>query len=76
MDMSLSKLQEMIRTEKPGVPQSLGLQRILHDWGTEQQQLHTLWWLHIKGLEQFLAHCKPVFLYHHSSNREALQKIE
>ena len=32
MDMSLSKLQEM---EKPGVPQSMGLQRVRV---TEQQQ--------------------------------------
>ena len=30
MDMSLSKLQEIVRTEKPGVLQSMGLQRIRH----------------------------------------------
>ena len=34
MDKSLSKLQEM---EKPGVPQFMGLQRVRHDWETEQQ---------------------------------------
>ena len=28
MDMSLSKLQDIVRTEKPGVLQSMGLQRI------------------------------------------------
>ena len=30
MDMSLSKLQEIVRTEKPGMLQSMGLQRIRH----------------------------------------------
>ena len=31
MDMSLSKLQEMVWTGKPGVLQSMGLQRVGHD---------------------------------------------
>ena len=31
MDMSLSKLQEMVRAGKPGVLQSMGLQRVEHD---------------------------------------------
>ena len=31
MDMSLSKLQEIRRTGKPGVSQSMGLQRVGHD---------------------------------------------
>ena len=39
MDMSLSKLQEMVRAGKPGVLQSMGLQRVGHDLATEQQQL-------------------------------------
>ena len=34
MDMSLSKLWE---TAKPGVLQSMGSQRVRHDWATEQQ---------------------------------------
>ena len=38
MDMSLSKLQELWRTGKPGVLQSMGLQRVGHDWATEQQK--------------------------------------
>ena len=38
MDMSLSKLQEMV---KPGVLQSMGLQRVRHDWETEQQSIFT-----------------------------------
>ena len=37
MDMSLSKLREMVRTGKPGVLQSLGSKRVRHDWATEQQ---------------------------------------
>ena len=38
MDMSLSKPQEMLRTGKPGVLQSVGSQRVGHDLVTEQQQ--------------------------------------
>ena len=36
MDMSLSKLQE-----RPGILQFMGLQRVRHDLGTEQQQQAT-----------------------------------
>ena len=38
MDMSLSKLWEIVRTGKPGVLQSTGSQRVGHDVATEQQQ--------------------------------------
>ena len=38
VDMSLSKLQEMVKDGKPGVLQSLGSQRVGHGWATEQQQ--------------------------------------
>ena len=31
VDMSLSKFQEMVKTGKPGVLQSMGLQRVGHD---------------------------------------------
>ena len=31
MDMSLSKLREMVRTGKPGVLQSIGSQRVGYD---------------------------------------------
>ena len=40
MDMSLSKLQELVMVEKPGVLQSLGSQRVRHDLAPEQQQEH------------------------------------
>ena len=42
MDMSLSKLQEIGRTGKPGVPQSMGLQRVEHDRATELHILVTI----------------------------------
>ena len=35
MDMSLSKLQEWQWTGRPGVLQSMGSQRVGHDWATE-----------------------------------------
>ena len=35
MDMSVPKLQELWRTESPGVLQSIELQRVRHDWKTE-----------------------------------------
>ena len=35
MDMSLSKLQEWWRTGMPGMLQSVGSQRVGHDWATE-----------------------------------------
>ena len=40
MDMSFSKLWEIMKTGKPGVLQSMGLQNQtqLSDWETEQQQ--------------------------------------
>ena len=38
MDMSLSKLWEILKDKKPGVLQSMGSQRIRHDLATEQQQ--------------------------------------
>ena len=40
MNMNLEKLWEMVRAERPGVLQSMGLQRAGHDWLTEQQR-HT-----------------------------------
>ena len=37
IDMSLSKLWEMVKTGKPGMVQSIGSQRVGH-WATEQQR--------------------------------------
>ena len=41
MDMSLSKLQEMVKDRKPGALQSMGFRRVRHDLGTEPQQSST-----------------------------------
>ena len=38
MNMNLGKLWEMVRDGGPGMLQSMGSQRIGHDWATEQQQ--------------------------------------
>ena len=38
MDMSLSKLWETVTDRKPGVLQSMGSQRVGHDFVTEQKQ--------------------------------------
>ena len=35
MDVSLSKLRELVMDRKPGVLQSMGLQRVGHDRATE-----------------------------------------
>ena len=40
MDMSLSKLDEMVKDRKSGVLQSMGSQRVRHSLATEQQQQH------------------------------------
>ena len=37
-DMNLSKLRRLWRTEESGVLQSLGLQRVRHDFTTQQQK--------------------------------------
>ena len=37
MEVSLSKLWEMVKDRKPGVLQFKGLQRVRHDLATEQQ---------------------------------------
>ena len=38
MDVNLGKLPEMVRTGRPGVLQSRGLQTVRHDWVTEKPQ--------------------------------------
>ena len=43
MDMSLRKLQEIVKTMKPGMLQSMRLQRVGHDLMTEQPLSPQLW---------------------------------
>ena len=38
MNMNLGKLREMVRDRRPGVLQSIGSQRVEHDWVTEQNK--------------------------------------
>ena len=38
LDMNLGKLQEIVRTERPGMLQCMESQRVGHDCVTEQQQ--------------------------------------
>ena len=38
MDMSLSKLQQMVKNREAYVLQSILSQRVRHDWATEQQK--------------------------------------
>ena len=59
MDMSLSKLQEMVkdREGKPGVLQSMGSQRVGHDRMTKQQDLYIQW------ISSLLLNCFPLLIY-------------
>ena len=47
MDMSLSKLQELVMDRKPGMLQSMGFQRVGHDWATELN-----WYMYIYERER------------------------
>ena len=38
MNMNLGKLREMVRDRRPAVLQSVGSQRVGHDWATEQNK--------------------------------------
>ena len=50
MDMSLSKLQEMVKDRKAWGVQSMGSQRVRHDSATEQHQQH-FWQGRVKCME-------------------------
>ena len=55
MDVRLSKLQGWWWTGKPGVLQSMGSQRVRHDWMTEPNWRpcrRLLWWLSVKSLPE------------------------
>ena len=61
-DISLSKLQEMVKDREactPGVLQTLGLQRVRQDLVTEQQNTYTQWNI-IQLLKRNLAICNNI----------------
>ena len=53
MDTSLSGLRRKWRTGRPGVLQSMGLQRVRHDWVIKQQQSFRI---HFHSQTLYLAH--------------------
>ena len=44
MSMNVGKLQEMMRDREARCAVVMGLQRVGHDWATEQQQQHVTVW--------------------------------
>ena len=52
MDMSLNKLQEVVKTGKPVVLQSMAFQRVRQDLATEQQKYH-------RNVNHFLVRYRP-----------------
>ena len=73
-DMSLSKLQELVMDRRAGVVQSMGSQRVGHDWVTELNwtDLHigfsgkVVWYSHLfKNFPQFVW-CTQTFRFYHS----------
>ena len=45
-DMSLSKLQEIVKARKARCAQSMGSQEVRHDLATEQEQVTRKWFSH------------------------------
>ena len=59
MDMSLSKLRNWWWTGRPDVLQSMGLQRVWHDWATELSWYVPLWLIHVVW-QKPIQYCKPI----------------
>ena len=51
VDMIMRKLWEIVKDKEAGMLQSMGLQRVRHDWVTEQQQQHEMYQLLINVKE-------------------------
>ena len=58
MNVSLSKLWELVMDRDPGVLQSMGWQRVRHEWLTELTELN--WW-HQMPLVFWMLSFKPAF---------------
>jgi len=54
MDMSLSKLLEILKDGRPGILQSMGSQRVRHDRVTEEQQQGLSTSLELTQMNSFL----------------------
>ena len=63
MDMSLSRLWELVMARKSGVLQSMGLQRVGHDWLTEQEEEE-------EDTPEFSLPCEDVAKRQQSANEE------
>ena len=57
MDMSLSKIQDWWWTGKPGVLQSVGSERVGHDWATELNSTEVRWLRENTKLNKELLYC-------------------
>ena len=57
MDMGLRKLQEIGRSGNPAVLQSLGSQRVGHNWAAEQQEQEARLWMQKGGVAFIPAAC-------------------
>ena len=71
-DMSLSKLQDMVKTGKLGMVQSMGSQRVRHNWVTEQYTLLQIWELFQLGAA---GHLSPLHAAFHSRGADGRCRI-
>ena len=62
MDMNLSRLQELVMDRKPGGLQSMGSQRVGHDWVTELN-----WWTIFRNTYYVSGVGSQGFLFHFES---------
>ena len=54
LDTNLSKLQEAVKEGKPGVLQSMLLQRVRYDLATEQQQVYSSTYANLSDYRSFI----------------------
>ena len=59
MDMSLSKLQEIVKDREAGVLPSLGLQRVGHDWVLKNNNIDVYNWITV--VQQKLINYTSIF---------------
>ena len=76
MDMSLSKLWEMVKDRKHSVLQSMASQRVEHDWAAKQQQMLIYYFAYPRALKNFVKSTLCLSSIHETANilRPASQK--